>query len=430
MLRRRAPSKVIMIPVIPASWCTTIGSFLIRSIGPLTGHNYYHTPNEGVGVHVIGSDGSGHHRISANYANVTFDFTRRFFKNLVADYEVSDDELDVIVEVAVGTLDSRISGWTHFDVHPDSTRIVYSACTYPDSSLASASHRRLSDAIQADYEQYNFDIIVSKIDGTDPRRVTPNERIDDFPTWSPTDDRIAFMMPVAAKESTRELYIVEADGSRMRKIMGSSSAGAIAVRPPVWSPDGMQIAYVAIRDTGSKPEVAVYTFAPSETGASPKMISEAVSGPAWSPDGQRIALAKEFNGDIGLFILAADGSHERMVTTIADVETFDASYRSLRGDYGDGVPWIHTMAWSPDGKFILYSCDPGVCVVDLDGKAVGESPFGYPDFDGYVIAAWSPDSARIAVQQSFGLRRKTPHRGSGALYTMAPDGSGIHVLLR
>ena len=160
------------------------------------------------------------------------------------------------------------------------------------------------------------------------------------------------------------------------------------------------------------------------------MISHAVSGPAWSPDGQWIALAKEFNGVIALFILRVDGSQARMIVPIADVETFDASYRPLRGDYGDGVPWIHTMAWSPDGKFILYSCDSGVCVVDLDGKAIGESPFGYPDFDGYVIAAWSPDSARIAVQQSFGLRGETSHRRSGALYTMAPDGSGIHVLVR
>ena len=161
-----------------------------------------------------------------------------------------------------------------------------------------------------------------------------------------------------------------------------------------------------------------------------KRLTSAVSGASWSPDGQRLAFAKPDGNKVALYTIAADGTDAQRVTTIS----------GWHPRYGVAEPsraWIETVAWSPDGSKILYSCD-GICVVDADDAPVHEasparetssaegevSPAPTrraemrPTFLAGDVAAWSPDGSRIAI-----LNTAHPH-----LRTVAPDGSDVRLL--
>ena len=120
--------------------------------------------------------------------------------------------------------------------------------------------------------------------------------------------------------------------------------------------------------------------------------------------------------------MAADGTESQRVAIVAGWRPDGASVS--RPTYA----WITTVAWSPDGTRLLYTCGPQVCVVRTDGTPVGQSPVSLPNGS---LAAWSPDSTRIAVG-SVGLNRSSTSVRSGGevvLYTMAPDGSDERILV-
>ena len=95
----------------------------------------------------------------------------------------------------------------------------------------------------------------------------------------------------------------------------------VALAPAAWSPDGEHLAFLAIeeiRRQGNR--MIVYTVRPNGSELT-QVAEDAVSVPAWSPDGQRLAVAKyagEAGEEVALFTLAADGSDERLITTITD----------------------------------------------------------------------------------------------------------------
>ena len=75
-----------------------------------------------------------------------------------------------------------------------------------------------------------------------------------------------------------------------------------------------------------------------------------------------------------------------------------------------------SLSWSPDGGAILFTLSSGeIFVANADGS--GHEKVGKGNY-----ATWLPDGARIAV-----LGSAEP---GTALYTMAPDGSDVRILVR
>ena len=212
---------------------------------------------------------------------------------------------------------------------------------------------------------------------------------------------------------------------------------------PVWSPNGERIAFAGFDRTEVRGP-AIYTV--GVDGSDLRLLTAANSRPAWSPDGERIAFARPDGGELALFTIAADGSDLRRLTSIAlsdgrasyfsiNVERDElgsAGYRTgsawYKPDYSSTDPsdvWVDIMAWSPDGSMIMHSCGELVCVTATDGAPVGTSPIALKHG---LLAAWSPDGSRIAVARS---RLRRPAYDDGiALYTMAPDGGDVRLLLR
>jgi len=150
-------------------------------------------------------------------------------------------------------------------------------------------------------------------------------------------------------------------------------------------------------------------------------ITETVRGTSVSTDGKRIAFAKAEprHDTVGLYTIAADGTDARRVTTIRGWQQRSRTF--LNPDPAAVNAWIETVAWSPSGSQILFSCF-GSGVVDLDGTLVNASPLPGE------VAAWSPDGSRIATV-SIGPRNRAGYSDT-TVYLAAPDGSDVRVVAR
>jgi Tol biopolymer transport system component len=183
-------------------------------------------------------------------------------------------------------------------------------------------------------------IHVMNHDGSDERRLSPGgyESDDMEPAWSPDGSRIAFA-------STRpfngawHIWVMNADGSGLRQVTGAFSTS------PAWSPDGTRIAYV-----GAGGGISVV---PGEGGNAQRVTQPHADStderPAWSPDGTKVAFARRqtFGADAQLYVIDADGSNERQLTT-----TEGAS---------------HFPSWSPDGQQIVFTHMTRLSVIFADG---------------------------------------------------------------
>ena len=299
----------------------------------------------------------------------------------------------------------------HAALSPDGTRIAYSSCQYSTDRGPRYSGRA----------NYHYEIASVGIDGSDPRRLTENDYMDHYPAWSPDGRSIAFII---SRNGLGSLRTMLADGLEQQDLTPRDlrSFPDIYHAAPAWSPDGQQLAFVAEGSMG-----ILYTV--RADGSELTRISETMSPPSWSPDGSRLAFAKLDGEDVVLYTVKPDGSDLQVVTKMTDRETL-----YLGGKY---FTWITTLAWSPEGSHILFGCGARICVVDLDGIVVGESPFeAILDTSDSLItligrlpqsaATWSRDGSRIAVRVHIDFWAG----GKPVVYTMDPDGSNVKVLVR
>ena len=109
----------------------------------------------------------------------------------------------------------------------------------------------------------------------------------------------------------------------------------------------------------------IFTINPD--GTNRKQLTNSGDFPKFSPDGRKIAF---YNGG-GIYLMNANGTNQTVLTS---------------GGIGYG-----TLAWSPNGQKIAFTCD-GICVINTDGTNrinISTNPYDHsPD--------WSPDGTRIA----------------------------------
>jgi TolB protein len=152
------------------------------------------------------------------------------------------------------------------------------------------------------------DLFVSGLDGSDRRNITNNPAIDTSPTWSPSGNQLAF---VSNREGgASQVYVCDLDGANLRRIVKEGGDAD----SPSWSPDGRWLAF------HWKPRQAVSSdifLAEVSSGRILQSTSNSGSNesPSWAPDSRHLTFQSTRNGSPQIFIMLADGSEVRLVTT-------------------------------------------------------------------------------------------------------------------
>ncbi len=374
------------------------------------------------GGFVCGPFWSMHNDIPPHFVNWSSDGRQLIFDDYTSVLRVSVDgrRLRQIVDANPGyRFGGGIGPFAQFS--PDGQAIVYASCEYPTEGDALRG-----DAPRDPREDYQFEIATVGVDGTGAQRRTADRYFDHLPVWSPDGSRIAYLSsgnPYSdwGLDELRVLSVDSVDAEPAALVRDLDVAA-----PPQWTPDGMQLAVlglgddVQLGDTFAK-EMGVVIAAPD--GFTPRTVAHTVSTVSWSPDGQRLALARLQGNTVQLVTIAPDGSDVQVIRQLTDRAGLAAYVDVQHSIYN--APLLH-VAWSPDELHLLYSCGQQFCVVNLDGEIVGRSPEEFANDRGRAAAAWAPDGSRIAVRAA---ATPTPY-GAVVLYTMAPDGSDVRVLVR
>jgi Tol biopolymer transport system component len=231
----------------------------------------------------------------------------------------------------------------------------------------------------------DLEIFVVNADGARIRRLTNNSVHDSQPAWSPARRRVAFVRRGV-------IWLMDADGSGPRRLVTGTE--------PTWSPSGSQLAYTR---SGSVQVVSV------RGGGAPSLLVEGRS-PAWSPRGTEIAFVR------GLRLMALD------VRSKAERTVFDgASSCPQRSEAS-----IYAPDWSPDGGRLLYpiACDEGrffwVSAHTVQPDGGGHATLKLDNLAPSRLA-WSPDGSRVAF---------VAENGTVRIATAKLDGTGRTTVVR
>ena len=295
-----------------------------------------------------------------------------------------------------------------------------------------------------------LEIGTSALDGSDYRRLTDHEALDENPVWSPDGTRIAFVSNRAAYKSKVDtlsvddfsIYTMAEDGSDVQIV--TPSWLPITQDPPVWSPDGRLLAFL-VWEPGTEEErsdrTVLHTIAAD--GSDLRRIakwpgpSSYGTRPAWSPDGTRIAFAtQERNEPATIYTARPDGSD------VQEVAKPTRPAAVAEGAPHDGYYWLSQLSWSLDGSEIRFlgvrssqtlkgsrEIENGIHAIKVDGSGARTIAVLY-SLDG-VWVVWSPDGSRIAVraEDAGGSVDGVRVFPDFMLYIVAADGSNPRVLV-
>ena len=161
------------------------------------------------------------------------------------------------------------------------------------------------------------------------------------PTWSPDGEQIAFSARGPGEPGTDDIFVMNADGTRARRLAGTSEQDSA----PDWSPGGAQIVFESGVNVGNGRRTDLW-LADVADGNLTQLRSSA-GEPAWSPDGRWIAFTTIAGGTLdGRFAFAEvhlvrpDGTSERR----------PLHYPAHLGEYNH---FFLTPSWSSDSGSIV-----------------------------------------------------------------------------
>ena len=219
-----------------------------------------------------------------------------------------------------------------------------------------------------------WDLYTIPAAGGKPTRITDTPEFEQYPAWSPDGMEIAFARGHVT--TNIDIYVMAADGSAERRLTEHPERD----EQPAWSPDGRTIAFLSHRDG----DVGVWLM-DADGGNKRKLVQG--REPAWSPDGERIAFTSgQYEGNDEIYVVDADGSNLRRLT-------FDSHY-----------DWH--AAWSPDGRRLAFNSErfggEELMLADVESGRQVRVTVATHTFE--QDPSWSPDGRALAYQGKMNFR--------------------------
>ncbi len=312
----------------------------------------------------------------------------------------------------------------HADVSPDGSRIVYSTCEYRDNRLIE-NWEGVGNTGPRYEPLAAYELGAVDVKTNERKRLTKADGLVNHPSWSPDGKQIAFIsymgwgsgtLPLdryhypnyADYQQQAKVALIAADGSSLMEgpFRQIESTARVALYPPVWSPDGQQLAYLAHEGEGFGPfDTVLYTV--RLDGSDLTSIGETTTLPTWSPDSEELAFASVDGESQIIYVVKPDGTDLRTI---------------WRSEPDNPATPIFQVLWSPDGSELLFLSDRPY-LVRQDGSDLRHLPAVG------TRAAWSPDGSRIALYET-GYRIYTISRyGTDLRILMEVSGDGIPRLV-
>jgi dipeptidyl aminopeptidase/acylaminoacyl peptidase len=241
-------------------------------------------------------------------------------------------------------------------------------------------------------------VYVASAGGGEPRKIVPASARE--PAWAPDGKTLAYSTETSIRR-------VNADGSQRRTLSGRLKG---TVWHPVWSRDGMHIAFLRTIFRGGGSEGEIWVVRPDGT----RLRRVAVDVPfrpgldptpfSWAPDGRRLVYVRLANRTTDLWIVRVDGGKPRRV---------------LRTSVSDRAPM-----WSPDGSRIAFTGKEvirptRIFVLDLARRTVEKVAFG-------LRPRWAPSGERLAfIGTSNGIGLYVAELGSGDATKLLASERGV-----
>jgi Tol biopolymer transport system component len=179
-----------------------------------------------------------------------------------------------------------------------------------------------------------------------------------------------------------DVWTMNPDGSNLVNLTAASDANDLLSS---WRADGRKLAFMSNRTTATNPEGDAEIFVMNANGSHQRQITVNDLDdeyPAWSPDG-RIVVARDLNpilgeADYDLVTMNGDGSNQQNLTNTPGVDESEPS-------------------WSPTGRSIAFISwrdgDGELYTMRANGSGIRQLTF---DGLGYEFPDWSPDGRLIA----------------------------------
>jgi len=269
----------------------------------------------------------------------------------------------------------------------------------------------------------NWDLWVMNADGSNPINLTKTPDIAEvYPKVSPDGTKICFCADEGkGEEKVRNLYVMDADGSKRMKIADNS-------REPCWSGDGTKIAFLlgefdrfSYSDFATR-GIFTYDLATGQIRQHPNKKIEHLYTLNWTPDGKWFVatihggmgfkhgiLALEAEGD-GVYDLNLGGcrpdlspdgkqiawGHGDYAIGVADLDFSSIPPKATNVhnimESKDPMETYH-VDWSPDGKYVAFSYGPKHQGKNLKGLL--------PEFPGVEAPGWNTTVADVSKKNTF-----------------------------
>jgi Tol biopolymer transport system component len=161
----------------------------------------------------------------------------------------------------------------------------------------------------------NPEIYVMNADGSGQTRLTNRPGPDDSPDWSPDGQWIAFSSN-RSPIGTHRIYAMRPDGRDVRPLTNHPVEWHNELRPS-WSPDGQTVAFLSERDPPVGNTELYFVDADGNRSRRVTRNDFRDDSPTWSPDGRRLALSRgpgAFRPE--LYVIPAEGGSSRKITGV------------------------------------------------------------------------------------------------------------------